>query len=53
MHVWGSFALHPMTLPIAEQVGYAVVSSVRYSLTMYGAVIQPTLQDYKFLFDHL
>lgn len=53
MHIWGSLALHPLTLPIAEQVAHAIVSSVRYGMTVYGAVIQPTVDDFKFLLDHL
>ena len=53
MHIWGGLALHPMTLPIAEQVAHMVSTSLRYGYAVYGAVLQPTVDDFRFLLSHL
>lgn len=53
MHIWGSFALHPMTYPIADQIGSLLGMSCQYIMAVCGATLQPTVEDFKFLFDNL
>lgn len=53
MHIWGPILLHPMTVPIADQLNLALVSGCKYTLTVYGAVLKPVLEDLHFLFAHL
>lgn len=53
MHIWGYIVLHPTTLPIADQFNAGVVMLIRHSLIVYGAVLKPTVEDFKFLFEHL
>jgi len=53
MHIWGFITLHPLTFPIADQVMSTAAMAGRYSLTVYGAVLKPSVEDFKFLFEHL
>lgn len=53
MHIWGSFALHPMTYPIADQVGSLLGMSCQYALAVCGATLKPTVEDFMFLFNHI
>lgn len=53
MQIWGSFALHPMTFPVADQVASLIVLGCKYSLVLYGAVLKPTVEEFHFLLEHL
>lgn len=53
MHIWGLIVLHPITFPMADQLGAVMGSVCRYSTVVYGAMLQPSVEDFKFLFDHL
>jgi len=52
MHIWGPIIIHPMTLPIADQIASFVVMSAKYTVTVYGAVLKPTIEDILFLMEH-
>lgn len=53
MHIWGFVVLHPITLPVGDQLmmGIGIVS--QYTAVVYGAVLKPSVEDYMFLFEHL
>ena len=53
MHIWGSFALHPLTFPVADQLAALIGGSSQYLLAMCGATLKPMIEDFQFLFDHL
>lgn len=53
MHIWGSLILHPVGIPISDQVNAGAVMVFRYLTTVYGAVLQPTVEDFIFLLEHL
>lgn len=53
MHIWGSFVLHPMTYPVADQMASLLGMTGKYMLVMCGAMLKPTVEDFQFLFDNL
>lgn len=53
MHLWGYIVLHPTTLPISDQITSGIVMVGGYLTTVYSAVLQPTVEDFIFLFEHL
>lgn len=53
MHIWGSIVMHPLTYPIADQMMALIGMSCKYTVAVYGAVLQPTVEDFKFLFDQI
>lgn len=53
MHIWGQIALHPMTFPIAGEIAHCFVLVGRFTLVMYGAVLQPTVEEFIFIVRHL
>lgn len=53
MHIWGHIVLHPMSVPIADQFMFYLFMGCRYTTVVYVAVLKPTLEDLKFLLDHV
>lgn len=53
MHLWGFIVVHPLTLPIADEVAHTAVMLSRLLGTVYGSVLQPTVEDVLFIVRHL
>lgn len=53
MHIWGFIVLHPITFPITDQLACGMNVVCRYTAVVYGAVLEPSVEDFKFLFEHL
>lgn len=53
MHIWGYIVLHPTTVPVADQFNAGVVMMIKYTTLVYCAVLKPTVEDFRFLFEHI
>lgn len=53
MHIWGPIFLHPLSLPVADQLTFFMAVGCRYTTVVYVAVLKPTWDDLVFLADHI
>jgi len=53
MHIWGAFVLHPLSIPIADQLAAVAGSGCKYFFLVCGAVVKPTVEDLIFIMNHL
>jgi len=53
MHIWGSLIIHPLTVPIADEIAHSIGMACRLVGGVYSIVLQPTVDDLVFLYKHL
>jgi hypothetical protein len=53
MHIWGAIILHPLAVPIADQLSSVLGCSCKHFFVVYGAVFRPTVDDLRFICNHL
>lgn len=53
MHLWGAIILHPLSLPLADQLTAALGLTCKHFFVVYGAVFRPTVDDLIFICNHL